>query len=151
MRSIARAPHYRRAERLLRICSGGVCGASHASLAASGPTPCAMCVLVYRRGLFEIERSPFRESDGRPTIVTRNVYWAFVWFAARANVIIVTLRFVKLIFNFNFNFNFFFCHVGFCCTTFTRRCLIFVFYDPWEIINVGTAALARYNNYAAQN
>jgi len=63
-----------------------------------------MRVPVDRHELFEIERSPFRESDGRPTIVTRNVYWAFVWFAARANVIIVTLRFVKLIFNFNFFF-----------------------------------------------
>jgi hypothetical protein len=43
--------------------SFGRCGASHASLAVSGPTPCLMRVPVDRRGLSEIERSPFRDSD----------------------------------------------------------------------------------------
>jgi hypothetical protein len=39
MRSVARAPHYRRAERLLRRRSGRWCGASPVSSAAYGPTP----------------------------------------------------------------------------------------------------------------
>ncbi len=55
MRSIARAPHYRRAERLLRRRSGGV-----ARLPASGLTPCSMSSPL---GLSEIGRSPFRKSD----------------------------------------------------------------------------------------
>ena len=82
-----------------------------------------------------------------------------VWIAAHVNIIIVTSRFVKL------NL---FRHVGLCCTTFTRRCdfgfdpsaeycitLCSNFFqgwqnqNTWEIINAGTAALARYNNYAA--
>ena len=77
---------------------------------------------------------------------------AFVWIAARANVIIVMLRFVKFKY-------FFFCHVVFVvifasaeyCIT---LCSNFFFSKGWQNqntweINFGTAALARYNNYAA--
>ena len=43
MCSVARVPHYRRAERLLRRRSGRWCGASPVSSAASGPTPFPKC------------------------------------------------------------------------------------------------------------
>ena len=76
MCSIARAPHYRRAERLLRAVwrvSRVVGGIRADTVSDERPH-------VDRRGLSEIERSPFRvigrlcvPSLGRHTIVARNV------------------------------------------------------------------------------
>ena len=73
--------------------------------------------------------------------------------STRANVIIVTLRFVKL------NYYYYFFHVGFLLFSdpqqnIALRYAIISFWvcqnqTTWEIINFGTAAFARYNNYAA--
>ena len=73
--------------------------------------------------------------------------------STRANVIIVTLRFVKL------NYYYYFFHVGFLLFSDPQQNIALRYaiisswvcqnQTTWEIINFGTAAFARYNNYAA--
>ena len=73
--------------------------------------------------------------------------------STRANVIIVTLRFVKL------NYYYYFFHVGFLLFSDPQQNIALRYaiisswvcqnQTTWEIIDFGTAAFARYNNYAA--